>query len=95
MSLHVKCTEANTVLDVTSRDIISESPGVKPVKFYSVYYKTNDGKPQENGIVIAKLEKGQEINIECVARKGIGKDHAKFSPVATAKFRSEPIIELN
>lgn len=28
-------------------------------------------------------------------RKGIGKDHAKFSPVATASYRLLPVITLN
>lgn len=27
-------------------------------------------------------------------RKGIGKDHAKFSPVATASYRLLPVVSL-
>jgi len=33
--------------------------------------------------------------LKCIARKGIGKDHAKWSPVSTAVFRHWPEIVLN
>jgi DNA-directed RNA polymerases I and III subunit RPAC1 len=45
-------------------------------------------------ILIAKLRPGQAIELEAHARRGIGKDHAKFSPVATASYRLMPKIEL-
>ena len=32
------------------------------------------------------------VQLHC--RKGIGKDHAKFSPVATASYRLLPIVSL-
>ena len=42
----------------------------------------NDGiGPVERDILIAKLRPGQEIDLKCHCVKGIGKDHAKFSPV--------------
>jgi DNA-directed RNA polymerase I and III subunit RPAC1 len=34
------------------------------------------------------------IDFHCFARKGIGADHAKFSPVATASYRLLPHIIL-
>ncbi|KAF8450915.1 DNA-directed RNA polymerase [Boletus edulis BED1] len=46
-------------------------------------------------IVLAKLRPGQEIDMEAHAVKGVGKDHAKFSPVATASYRLLPEIILN
>ena len=36
----------------------------------------------------------QEIDVRCHAVKGIGKDHAKFSPVATTSYRLLPEIRL-
>lgn len=36
----------------------------------------------------------QEINIIMHAVKGVGKDHAKFSPVATASYRLLPEITI-
>ncbi|KAF1753604.1 hypothetical protein GCK72_020161 [Caenorhabditis remanei] len=46
-------------------------------------------------ILVAKLRPGQEIEASCHAVKGIGRDHAKFSPVATASYRLLPTIRLN
>jgi DNA-directed RNA polymerase I and III subunit RPAC1 len=51
-------------------------------------------RPVHEDILLAKLRPGQRIDIECHARKGVGKDHAKFSPVATASYRLMPKIEV-
>ena len=45
-------------------------------------------------ILIDKLRPGQEVDMELHAVKGIGRDHAKFSPVATAFYRLLPQVEL-
>jgi DNA-directed RNA polymerase I and III subunit RPAC1 len=45
-------------------------------------------------IIIAKLRPGQSIEAELHIVKGIGRDHAKFSPVATAAYRLMPEIIL-
>jgi DNA-directed RNA polymerase I and III subunit RPAC1 len=42
--------------------------------------------PTNRDIVLAKMRPGQEIDMECHAVKGVGKDHAKFSPVGTFFF---------
>eukprot|EP00981_Chlorochromonas_danica_P012690 scaffold5259_cov168-Ochromonas_danica.AAC.6 len=51
-------------------------------------------KPVHDDIVIAKLRPGQRIEFEAHCRKGVGKDHTKFSPVATASYRLLPEITL-
>ncbi|KAK8271261.1 hypothetical protein V6Z11_D11G250200 [Gossypium hirsutum] len=43
--------------------------------------------PKYPDIIIAKLGPGLEIELEAHAVKGIGKTHAKWSPVATAWYR--------
>ena len=56
--------------------------------------KNSDIRPLVDDILIAKLRPGQEIELECHARVGIGKDHAKYSPVATASYRLFTEVEL-
>lgn len=51
-------------------------------------------RPLHEDILLAKLRPGQVIELEAHARKGVGKDHAKFSPVATASYRLMPHIEI-
>lgn len=48
----------------------------------------------ENDILISKMRPGHEIHCFMHAVKGIGKDHAKFSPVATASYRLLPDIQI-
>ena len=72
-------------LDVTADDIIPKEKEcrVKPVKYEN-----------ENPIVITKLKKGQSINMTLTAKKGIGKTHAKWSPVCTCVMKQVPKIDL-
>jgi len=39
-----------------------------------------------------QLGKHQELDLTCVAKKGIAKEHSKWSPVATATFRHVPVV---
>jgi DNA-directed RNA polymerase II subunit RPB3 len=58
----------------------------------------NEGVPGNYGVTgysIVKLAKNQRINLVAKARKGTGKDHAKWQPVATARFMYVPDITLD
>ncbi|KAG1739864.1 DNA-directed RNA polymerase [Suillus paluster] len=55
----------------------------------------NPPAPTNLDIVLTKLQPGQEIDMELHAVKGVGKDHAKFCPVATASYRLLPLVILN
>lgn len=79
--------------DVTSGHLTSFDKRVFPVKHASL--DENNPDPTKAGILVVKLRKHQEVKLRCTARKGIGKDHAKWSPVATAVFRYEPVIDIN
>lgn len=46
--------------------------------------------PVHDDIVLAKLRPGQRIEFEAHCRRGVGKDHTKYSPVATASYRLLP-----
>jgi len=57
-------------------------------------FKDKPPAPSNLEICLAKLRPGQELDIEMHAVKGIGSDHAKWSPVATASYRLMPHIKL-
>ncbi|KAJ9175283.1 hypothetical protein P3X46_013853 [Hevea brasiliensis] len=89
--LRAKCITDQT-LDVTSKDLYSSDHTVVPVDFSdSAGYDSSEQK----GIIIVKLRRGQELRLRAIARKGIGKDHAKWSPAATVTFMYEPDIHIN
>ncbi|KAF2736605.1 DNA-directed RNA polymeras-like proteines I and III subunit RPAC1 [Polyplosphaeria fusca] len=45
-------------------------------------------------MLIVKMRPGQEIDMLMYCWKGVGADHAKFSPVATASYRLLPTIDI-
>tara|TARA_B110000977_G_scaffold127493_1_gene162860 strand:- start:5224 stop:6420 length:1197 start_codon:yes stop_codon:yes gene_type:complete len=45
-------------------------------------------------ILLAKMVAGQEIELEAHCVKGLGKDHAKFSPVGTTWYRMVPQVDF-
>ncbi|XP_073153603.1 uncharacterized protein [Henckelia pumila] len=57
-------------------------------------FSNNPITPKHEDIIIAKLGPGQEIELEAHAVKGMGKVHAKWSPVATAWYRMLPEVVL-
>jgi len=63
-----------------------------PIGAQKEIYHSSQVGPVEKEILIAKLRPGHEIDMRIYAVKGIGKDHAKFSPVATAFYRLLPEI---
>ncbi|KAF7811019.1 DNA-directed RNA polymerases II, IV and V subunit 3-like [Senna tora] len=81
-----------------AEDLYSSDPTVVPVElFESVALDPSDAasRPDTRGIMIVKLRRGQELRLRAIARKGIGKDHAKWSPAATVTFMYEPDIHIN
>eukprot|EP00898_Chlorokybus_atmophyticus_P000642 jgi/Chlat1/1579/Chrsp123S01840 len=90
LNLSARCTDAGT-LDVTANDIVpsASDPAVVPVD------DADGAGSGGRGIMIVKLRRGQEVKVRCIARKGIGKDHAKWNPVATVAMLHVPEIKLN
>ncbi|KAF9113972.1 DNA-directed RNA polymerases I and III subunit RPAC1 [Mortierella sp. AM989] len=76
--------------NVYSGDLVWQPKGDQLEKF-----KDCPIKPVYDDIVIAKMRPGQEIDVEVHCEKGLGQDHAKWSPVATATYRLLPEILVN
>lgn len=76
---------------VYARDMLFE-----PVGRQTAYFPEPDGmiRPVNPDILLAKMRPGQKIDLEMHCIKGIGADHAKFSPVATASYRLLPTITI-
>ena len=93
--IRVKNTE-DAFLTVTSDDLLPVKPksahqqSVRPVQ-YEVMIGDQLSK---KAIPIVKLGKNQELWAECIAKKGIGQDHAKWSPVCVCSLRYDPGISL-
>ncbi|CAB4290558.1 unnamed protein product [Prunus armeniaca] len=89
--LRAKCHSDQT-LDVTSKDLLSSDHTIVPVDFSD---SAGVESSEQKGIIIVKLGRGQELRLRAIARKGMGKDHAKWSPAATVTFMYEPDIRIN
>jgi DNA-directed RNA polymerase I and III subunit RPAC1 len=70
---------------------ISFIPAGRQAEYFS---GDNILQPANPDILIAKLRPGQCIDLDLQAIKGLGSDHAKFSPVATASYRLLPTIDI-
>lgn len=81
--LDVKCTSDEMSITTNHLKQVNKDNSVVPV-----VYK------DEDPIVIAKLKFNQELNIHMIARKGIGKEHAKWSPVSACIMQHVPEIEF-
>jgi len=87
-SLHVVCTADRR--SVYSRDLIWNPWSEEQRK----RFEDCPPRPVAEDILIAQLRQNQEIECECFCEKGIGKEHAKWSPVCTAFYRLKPDIQL-
>lgn len=70
-----------------------QSDKVKTVYSDDLIVMTDNVAPVYEKIPILKLCKGQYVELKAVARRGIGYDHSKWSPVATCFFIPDPTDE--
>jgi len=110
MSLDVVNVKDEPML-VTAADIVTEDNqfDVKPVTTRTLQEESSSSSSStelaassagqaagvNTDIVLVKLGKNQELKFTAKAIKGIGKEHAKWSPVATATYQMEPDVRIN
>ena len=100
--LKMKCTwNSSAHKDATHPDDLYRNSNVyskhlkwMPIGGQADIYKAEQVGPVFDDILINKMRPGHELDMRLLAVKGIGKDHAKFSPVATASYRLLPEITL-
>jgi len=92
LNLHVKCRD-ETTLDVTSQDLrcVDQNSQVVPIDSDD----PTSSEKNDNGILIVKLRKNQEVKLKAVAKKGVGKEHAKWQPTCGTSFSYDPEIIIN
>ena len=79
-------------LPITSKDLKSDDPDVEPVHFAN---EEETNICHDEGILILKIGQGQALRLVATAKKGIGKEHSKWSPVCTVAMKHDPIVRLN
>lgn len=87
-ALDVKAPKGSSQVLVTSDDL-------KPIRSTNVIPVGSGFTRSSPPVVITKLGPGQHLRLEAVAFKGIGKVHAKWSPVSLCVYKPLPRIFID
>lgn len=102
LRLDVSCND-NRTMDVTSNhlEVIpptytdGDNPGDELTKRGEDFGQpVGKNKADVPPVLICKIRKGQELKLRCVAKKGIAKEHAKWSPCSAVAFEYDPYNKL-
>jgi len=95
-SLQIKCKRNANTSESGNQPYTDSNVYTKHIKWVPKESQDSglDPGPVEDDILINKLRPGHEMDIRMFAVKGIGRDHAKFSPVATVYYRLLPEIRI-
>jgi DNA-directed RNA polymerase II subunit RPB3 len=84
LTLDARCSE-DVNMHLYSRDLVV-SPNRVNESIGNPIIVDASGK----GVLIAKLRRGQELSMKCVAKKGIAKEHSKWAPTSAVGFEYDP-----
>ncbi|KAF9820400.1 hypothetical protein IEO21_01409 [Rhodonia placenta] len=91
LTLHVACHDG-VAMDVTSMHLDGgDELAKRPENFGHPVGKFD---PSVSPVLIAKIRKGQELRLRCIAKKGVAKEHAKWSPCSAVAFEYDPHNKL-
>jgi len=91
-TMHITTDDLVVVLPEESRmNQASEEFSKRPANFGHPYNKASEGLQP---ILLVKIRKGQELKLRCIAKKGLAKEHAKWSPCAAVAFEYDPHNKL-
>ena len=106
LKLHVECAwrgaqgvkseETDPEKLYVNSSVYAKQITFEPTGRQNTMFPEPDGhvRPVNPEILLAKMRPGQVIDLDMHCIKGVGADHAKFSPVATATYRLLPTIDI-
>ncbi|KAM3183509.1 hypothetical protein ACTXT7_010207 [Hymenolepis weldensis] len=89
LNLDIFCKDKNKK-NITSAHFISSNPDVRPVPSIDENEDFSPYSVKPEPILIVKIQKGQRLKIRAFAKKGFGKEHAKWNPTAGVGFEYDP-----
>lgn len=93
------CPKCSVKLDLSAKCDTDSTMNVYATDLAKTHNGSALGDPvtrdaSRRGPLICKLRKHQELRITCIAKKGIAKEHAKWSPCAAIGFEYDPWNKL-